>query len=151
MSHSNQVREFRLTDHGIELADVYLGPAGLLTGAAREVQEAKERAERLIRRQDLELKQRVLNRKRQILEAQISALQASFEAEEDELRRSIEQGQLREDTFDSDRKVMARLRRSAAGSRDLSGANGAGNNHEKEPPGKPVKKGKVKAKAKSSR
>ena len=28
MAHSNQIREFLLTDHGVELLDVYLGPAG---------------------------------------------------------------------------------------------------------------------------
>ncbi len=151
MSHSNQVREFRLTDNGIELADVYLGPAGLLTGAAREVQEAKERAESLMRRQDIELKQRQLDRKRQVITAQISALQASFEAEEEEVLRSIQQGQLREDTLDSDRRVMARLRRSGAVSPNPGRANGAGNNHEKDPQKRPLKKGKVKAKAKSSR
>ena len=27
-AHSNQVREFLLTDHGVELADVYVGPGG---------------------------------------------------------------------------------------------------------------------------
>ena len=28
MSHSNQIREFKLTDHGIELLDVYVGAEG---------------------------------------------------------------------------------------------------------------------------
>ena len=32
MAHSNQIREFLLTDHGIELADVYVGAQGVLTG-----------------------------------------------------------------------------------------------------------------------
>ena len=31
-AHSNQVREFVLTDHGIELVDVYIGAAGVLAG-----------------------------------------------------------------------------------------------------------------------
>ena len=34
MYHSNQVREFKLTNSGIKLIDVYLGPSGMLTGAA---------------------------------------------------------------------------------------------------------------------
>ena len=42
-AHSNQVREFVLTDHGVELVDVYVGPAGVLTGSARLAQEAAER------------------------------------------------------------------------------------------------------------
>ncbi len=46
MAHSNQIREFRLTDKGIDLIDVYTGPAGVLTGAARAAQEAKERGPR---------------------------------------------------------------------------------------------------------
>ena len=33
MAHSNQIREFLLTDHGIELKDVYVGPEGVLTGS----------------------------------------------------------------------------------------------------------------------
>ena len=44
MAHSNQVREFRLTDKGIALEDVYIGPAGVLTGSARAQQEAREKA-----------------------------------------------------------------------------------------------------------
>ena len=34
-AHSNQVREFVLTDDGAELVDVYVGPDGVLTGSAR--------------------------------------------------------------------------------------------------------------------
>src|SRR6202035_3156908 len=42
LAHSNQIREFLLTGHGIELREVYLGDAGLLTGSARLSQEAKD-------------------------------------------------------------------------------------------------------------
>ena len=45
MAHSNQIREFLLTGQGIELADVYVGPQGVLTGSARQAQEAKERSD----------------------------------------------------------------------------------------------------------
>jgi circadian clock protein KaiC len=44
MAHSNQIREFLLTNHGIELIDVYRGPEGILTGTARQAQEAQARA-----------------------------------------------------------------------------------------------------------
>jgi circadian clock protein KaiC len=46
-AHSNQVREFVLTDHGIELAGVYVGPEGVLTGSARFSQEIGDRDARL--------------------------------------------------------------------------------------------------------
>ncbi len=39
MAHSNQIREFLLTGQGIELADVYVGPRGALTGSARQARE----------------------------------------------------------------------------------------------------------------
>ncbi len=45
MGHSNQVREFMVTNHGIQLTDVYIGPSGMLTGSARVQQEGRERAE----------------------------------------------------------------------------------------------------------
>ncbi len=36
MSHSNQIREFELTAHGIRLLDVVAGPGGILVGRARD-------------------------------------------------------------------------------------------------------------------
>ncbi len=44
MAHSNQVREFFLTDQGIVLGDVYVGPGTVLTGSARVQQGARDRA-----------------------------------------------------------------------------------------------------------
>lgn len=42
-AHSNQVREFLLTDHGPQLVDVYIGPDGVLTGSARIEHMARDR------------------------------------------------------------------------------------------------------------
>jgi circadian clock protein KaiC len=57
MAHSNQIREFRLTDHGVELRDVYRGEAGALTGSVRVASEAKEASEALLARQEIERRQ----------------------------------------------------------------------------------------------
>ena len=54
MDHSNQIREFILTDCGIELLDVYVGPEGVLTGSARLTQEATNEAQQLSRQQEIE-------------------------------------------------------------------------------------------------
>jgi circadian clock protein KaiC len=54
MAHSNQIREFLITNQGIDLIDVYLGAEGVLTGSARAAREAREKAEALRRRQDIE-------------------------------------------------------------------------------------------------
>jgi len=82
MAHSNQTREFLLTDHGVEVRDVYVGPEGLLTGSARLTQEAEDKAELLIRSQDVELRRTELERKRTTLEAQIAMLRAEFAEQE---------------------------------------------------------------------
>jgi circadian clock protein KaiC len=98
MAHSNQIREFRLTNQGIQLLEVYQGSEGVLTGTARMVQEAKERAAALARQQEIQRKQRELEHKRQALEAQIDALRAQFMAEEEEMETTISQVQRAETT-----------------------------------------------------
>jgi circadian clock protein KaiC len=110
MSHSNQVREFVLTDGGVDVLDVYVGPEGVLTGTSRVVQEAKEKAATLARQQDIARRERELERRRAALEARISKLRAEFEAEQDDLRRLIAEGQQREATLKADAKVLARRR-----------------------------------------
>src|SRR5262249_45124152 len=85
MAHSNQIREFLLTDHGVELKDVYVGPEGVLTGSMRLAQEEREQAAALGRQQEIERRQRELERKRQALEAQIAAQRAQVEAEQEKL------------------------------------------------------------------
>ena len=86
MAHSNQMREFLITDSGIDLVDAYIGPGGVLTGSARLQQEAQEKAAALAAQEELERRRRVLHRKRQIMEAQVAALQAEISAEEEELQ-----------------------------------------------------------------
>jgi circadian clock protein KaiC len=90
MANSNQIREFILTDHGVELRGVYVGASGVLTGSARIAQEALENAEVLTRKQDIERKKREIERKRKALEAQITTLHADFESEESEAVKMIE-------------------------------------------------------------
>jgi len=114
MSHSNQLREFLLTDHGVELLDVYLGAEGVLTGSARQSQEAKEKAVALLRQEEVEGQQRELERKREALEAHIVALRKDFEVEEELAKRLIADEQLREDVLAEDRKVKGRSRHADA-------------------------------------
>ena len=85
MAHSNQVREFNLSDQGIHLCPVYLGSGEVLTGSARVLREAQERARDVARKQELERKQTALQRALRTLETQIHALQAEKEAQEQEL------------------------------------------------------------------
>jgi circadian clock protein KaiC len=110
MAHSNQVRELQLTSGGIELVDVYLGPAGALTGAARLAQEAQERTAAVERQQEIERQRRELERRRQALEARIAAQRLEFETEEEELGRRLEQALAQEQQLATDQAEMARVR-----------------------------------------
>jgi circadian clock protein KaiC len=115
MAHSNQVREFRLTDHGVELVDVYLGPGGMLTGSARMAQEARERAAVLEREQELERRALELERKRKVVDAQIAALQGEFEFEEAEMKRLVAQEEARKRRAAQERAEVAAVRQSDDG------------------------------------
>ena len=84
MKHSNQIREFLITSEGIRLEDVYVGPEGVLTGSMRAAQEAREKAGAQERKEEMRRKQRELDRRRAVLEAQIAALRADFKAAEEE-------------------------------------------------------------------
>ena len=110
-AHSNQVREFLLTDHGVELADVVTTATGFLTGAARLAQEALEKAHGVAREQETEERERSLTRREQVLEAKIAALRAEFAADCAEQRTLIGQLHDREQALTGDRKDVARARR----------------------------------------
>jgi circadian clock protein KaiC len=115
MAHSNQVREFVLSDKGMDLVDVYLGGDRVLTGSARLSQEAHERAAAALRAQDHQRKLRQLAAKQQAIEAQIAALQAEAEAETEEVHFAITQETLLEKTAQRNTDAMALIRGGAAG------------------------------------
>ena len=111
MAHSNQIREFRLTNHGIELLDVYVGAEGVLTGSARLSQETKDDAELLLRQQEIGRKQFGLERKREAMEAQIVLLRSEFEAEESEALKAIGIEKARNERLRQDKAKMAKSRK----------------------------------------
>jgi circadian clock protein KaiC len=111
MAHSNQVREFLITEQGIDLIPVYTGPEGVLTGSSRIAQEARERSVALMREQEIQLKQRELERKRHAMEAKIAALRAALQAEQEELELALSQSLAREERLHLDRGEMLRSRK----------------------------------------
>lgn len=75
MAHSNQVREFTLTDQGIRLTDVYVGAGTtLLTGTARLIQEAEDEARAKAQHQESARRQLELEQEQALVQAQIEAL-----------------------------------------------------------------------------
>ena len=114
MEHSNQIREFKLTNHGIELLDVYVGAEGVLTGSARLSQQAKDDAEQLLRQQEIGRKRFGIERKREVMEAQVVALRSGFEAEESDTLKVIGIEKERDERFIQDKVKMAKSRKSDA-------------------------------------
>jgi circadian clock protein KaiC len=110
MSHSNQVREFVLSDKGIKLTDVYIGPSGMLTGSARVAQEARERADHVTLNEEAERQQLALECKRAVLEGQIATLRAEFSAEEATIARIFVKDRQREASVAQDKVTMGRSR-----------------------------------------
>jgi circadian clock protein KaiC len=110
IAHSNQVREFRLTNHGMELIDAYVGSDGVLMGSARAAQTAREAAVLIKREEVRQRKQRELQRKQELYEAQLLAFRSQYESERDAILRELEEDQKREVMAASQRVEMARLR-----------------------------------------
>jgi circadian clock protein KaiC len=114
MAHSNQVREFFLSDTGVQIADVYSGPNGMLTGSARVAQEARDRAEHVSLNEEAQRQKLALECKRAALEAQIAAQRAEFAAEEASVARIFSQDKQREASVALDRVAMGRSRQNDA-------------------------------------
>jgi circadian clock protein KaiC len=110
MAHSNQVREFVMTNQGIRLIPAYIGAGGVLTGSSRLSQEARERAEAVKRIQENRRRQEELNRKRTALQAQISSLQAEVAAVEQESHLGVLENKERERELSHERDRMAASR-----------------------------------------
>lgn len=96
IANSNQVREFLLTDKGIELKKVYTGQSGAFTGSARLAQETRERAA------EQEIKQAQarllldLETKRKLMESRVAIIRTEFEVEEAAALARLDQANFRE-------------------------------------------------------
>jgi circadian clock protein KaiC len=111
IANSNQIREFLLTDQGIELADVYVGPQGVLTGSARQAQEAKERTDGSARLEDIEQRRVNLERRREAVEAQTAALWREFEDEAEVVGRLLSHASTGTEDRAGQRAEQGRMRR----------------------------------------
>ncbi len=110
MRHSNQLREFLLTNKGINLLDVYVGPEGVLTGSARASLEAREKSAALALQEESDSRRRDRDRRRAALEAKITALRKEFEIEDSELSLRTSQDVNHGTRLVQDRQTMATLR-----------------------------------------
>ena len=114
MSHSNQVREFVITDKGLELVDVYLGPEGILVGSARQAQELQEVTGKELRNYAAGRKDREVERKKLVLEAKIASLKEEFESVQDELNKTFIEEQMKKEIMEKNRQQVTNNRNNRA-------------------------------------
>ncbi|RZL13497.1 MAG: KaiC 1, partial [Pedobacter sp.] len=115
MGHSNQVREFIITDDGLKLVDVYLGPEGVLTGSAREAHLLHEQTGIALHGQAVSRKDREISRKRKVLEAKIAGLQTEFESVEEELNKVYLEEELKNRIAEQTRQELLNKRKEKEG------------------------------------
>ena len=114
MAHSNQIREFLISNHGIDIVDAYIGASGVLTGSARVAQEDLRKAAVLAYQQEAAGLKREVERKRTAIERQISGLRSDYESEAEELRRIAEQVSSSTLMLTTERAASSRLRQADA-------------------------------------
>jgi circadian clock protein KaiC len=110
MAHSNQLREFIMTDRGIRLIPAYLGPGGVVTGSSRVALEAKEKLEALQQQQAAQRKKQQIEQRSQALQSQIALLQRELEAIEQEGGLVTREESERVEQLKQDLKDMAKIR-----------------------------------------
>jgi circadian clock protein KaiC len=118
MKHSNQVREFVITDKGLDLIDVYLGPGGILTGSARQEQMLLEETGVALHSQAIGRKDREILRKRKVLEAKIASLNSEYESVEEELNKVYHEEELKKQILAKSREEVIRLRKGQVADND---------------------------------
>ena len=85
MAHSNQIREFVITNKGLDLVPVYVGTNGnIFIGAARAAKASEEREAARIARENERSQRQVRQQRRKAFEAEEAAMRARFEVQEQE-------------------------------------------------------------------
>jgi len=111
MKHSNQIREFIITDDGLNLVDVFLTEDGVLTGSAREARVLLEQTGEVIHAQAISRKDRELERKRKVLESKIGSLRSEYESAEEELNKVYVEEALKKQVMGDTLSKLTDLRR----------------------------------------
>ena len=103
MKHSNQVREFIITD-------VYLGNDGVLIGSAREAQQLEALTDARLRKLASNRKDIEITRKEKVLNAKIASLEEEFESLKDELNKVYVEEELKRSVIEENRLALVQKR-----------------------------------------
>jgi len=117
IKHSNQVREFVISNEGLRLEDVYLGPEGILTGSAREAHKLQKQMENILSKHALGRKDKEIERKAKELQARIATLNFEFESIKEALKNDSIEEELRQEVLQQtvDKETLFRDNKSGGG------------------------------------
>lgn len=119
MAHSNQIREFLLSDNGVRLVDVLLDDDGaLLTGSARQMHMSLKESQAETRKASAERRRAALENRRQVVDAKIAAMRAEFDEELRVLEAELNQEDADQQTAERSNAALASQRSGANRSDD---------------------------------
>jgi circadian clock protein KaiC len=111
MAHSNQIREFLLSNRGIDLLDVPVSSGELLMGSARVAMERQRMEEERQGRVDLDRKKRLLELKRRETAAKVASIETGFVAEAEDFKEYLRTETNRQEAARKTRSALGRARR----------------------------------------
>ena len=110
MGHSNQVREFSISESGIKISNPYYGEEGVLTGTARIVQESKDAIAKGFELNKLEKLHREIELKKRLIKTQIECLKTELEFKTKEANDEENFLKLKNEISNSTKKLLKQHR-----------------------------------------
>jgi circadian clock protein KaiC len=111
MAHSNQIREFLLTDRGIDLLDVPVSSGEVLMGSARIAMERREMEEDRQGRVEIDRKKRLFELKRRGKVARVDSIETEFLAEAEDFKEYLRTESNRQEAARKTRGALGRARK----------------------------------------
>jgi circadian clock protein KaiC len=111
MKSSNQVREFIISDKGIEIVELVIGPDGVLVGSARKAYELDRAKEEISKKHAIARKNKEIERKKNILDSKIKRLTSQFEMDKEELNRKEMEDEMINEVKEKNRKEIMKGRK----------------------------------------
>ncbi len=109
-AHSNQVREFVISNQGIRLLDVYMGAGGIVTGSARVAKESLQKTSEAERLHTLAGEKKRLAYERQVTASELQSLSARLEMQDQELLNLTDVERQRQDDAVFDQATLKRAK-----------------------------------------
>jgi circadian clock protein KaiC len=111
MKCSNQVREFVISDEGIEVVELVIGPDGVLVGSARKAYELEQQKEAISKKQAIARKNKEIERKKNILDSKIKKLTSQFEMDKEALDNKEMEDEIIDQLREKNRKEIVKGRK----------------------------------------